>query len=96
MRADADSILEMRGREPNTAPVELTADTMPVALFTTPTAPPPKPHKHAKRNHSSRITKGDDTRTRKNERTDLEAVTRASMIDEETSHMRDRELDAGA
>ena len=37
LRADMDIILEMKGLEPETAPVETTKDTMLAALFTAPT-----------------------------------------------------------
>ena len=55
LRADVDNILEMRGPEHETAPIELIEDTVLVSLFTAPTTQP-KPHKHAKRHHSSRTT----------------------------------------
>ena len=55
-----------------------------VALFTSPTAPPPKPRESDKRHYSSRTTEGDEARARNRERTDLEAARRASLVDEET------------
>ncbi len=39
LRADVDCILEMRGPEHETAPVELAQDTLFFALFTTPITP---------------------------------------------------------
>ena len=71
LRADVDSILEMRGPEPETTPIELVEDTVLVALFTAGTTPP-EPHERAMRHHSSHTTDGEDARVGKKERTDLE------------------------
>lgn len=88
MRAIVDCILERRGSEYETAPVEIEEDTVFVALLTTPTTPLPEPPERAKRHHSSRTTEGEDARARKKEQTNLEAARRASVIDEETRQMR--------
>ena len=40
LRADVDIILEIGGPEPESAPIEIAEDTILVALFTAPTAPP--------------------------------------------------------
>ena len=74
LRADVDSILEMRRPEPETAPIELPEDTVLISLFSVPTAPL-EPCECAKRHCSSRTIDGDDTRARNKERT---------LIDEET------------
>ena len=65
-----------------------------MALFTSPTAPSPKPREHCKRQCSSLTTEGDEARDRKKERTDLEAARKASLIDEESRQIRPHELDA--
>ena len=56
---------------------------------------PPKPRVRAKIHHSSRTTDREDARARKKEWTELEAVRRASLIDEETRQIRVRELADG-
>ena len=81
--ADVDTIVEMKGPKPETAPLELVEDTVLVELFTTPIAPLPDPRERAKRHRSSRTTKGDKALGRKGEGTDLEATRRASLVDEE-------------
>ena len=80
---DMDNILEMRGPELQTAPVEIEKDTVLATLFTTPTSPPPEHHEHAKRHHSSHTTEIDEARTRMTEGTYLEAARRSLLIDEE-------------
>ncbi|TMX03049.1 hypothetical protein EJD97_018556 [Solanum chilense] len=95
LRADMDNIFEMRGPEPQSAPVETTEDTVLAALFTAPIAPPPEPHEHAKRNCYKNTSEGEDARTHKKERTDLEAVRRALFLYEEARHIRTRELVLG-
>lgn len=60
LHVDVDSILEMRGSEPETAPSELAEDTMLVALFTAPAKPPPEPHGRAKMHHSRCTIEGED------------------------------------
>ena len=96
LRADMDSILEMRGPEPETATVEIAEDTVLAALFTDPISPLLEPRECAKRPHSSCTSEGDEARPWKKERIDLEAARRASLIDEETRHMRACELVMGA
>lgn len=91
LQADVESIMEMRGPEPETSPVELAEDIVLVVVLTTPTTPP-EPREHAKRHRSSRTSSGEDACSRKKERTDLVAARRASSIDEETHHMMAREL----
>lgn len=56
LRVDVDSILEMRGVEPESAPVELAVDTVLAALFTNP--PETQAHQlgHSMRNSSSCTT----------------------------------------
>ena len=95
LRADVDYILEMRGAEPETAPVELAENTMFPALFSTPTAPPHEPCKSAKRHHSILTSEGEDARARKKERIDIEDASRASLTYKETRQMRARELAVG-
>ena len=73
----------MRGPEHETALVETTEDIMLVELSTAPIALPPEPRKCDKKYHPSRKSKGDEARARKKERTDLEMVRRASLIDEQ-------------
>ena len=85
LRADVDKILERRGPEPKTTPVELVDETVLAALFTTPTKTPPYPPVRAKRYRSIRITEGeDDCALPEIVQTNLEAARRASFIDEET------------
>ena len=92
---DVDNTLEMRGPEPETAPIQLAKETSFAFLFTSPIAPP-KPHERAKRHCFRRTNNGEDSRARMKERTDLEDATRTSWIDEETCHMRARKLTVGA
>ena len=82
MRADVDSIMEMRGLENEITPVKLEVTTL-VALFTTSTAMP-EPRERAKRHYSSRTIDGYDAHARKKKRMDLEAARRDSLIDDET------------
>ena len=91
LRADVDSILEMRGLEPESAPIELAENIILVALFIASTTPP-EPREHAKRHRYSHTTDGEDARVRNKERTYLEDASRASLIDEETLLMRAREI----
>lgn len=89
-----DSILEMSGPEPETAPVEIAKDTVIVALFTAPIVAPPKPRECAKQHHYICAFEGDEAHARKKEWTDLEAARRDSLIDEDTLQIRAQELDA--
>lgn len=65
------------------------------ALFTAPTVPLPKPRERVKRHHSKCISEGEDACARKKEHTNLEAVRRDSLFDEEARHMRARNLATG-
>ena len=94
LRVDVNSILEMIGIEPATAPFKLALDIVFPALLTTPIEPPPERCVHAKGHRSIRTTEGEDARVKK-ERTNLEATRRASLIDEETYQVMDQELAAG-
>ncbi|TMW99925.1 hypothetical protein EJD97_001694 [Solanum chilense] len=84
MREDIDNILEMRGIELKTAPLELEEDTVLVTLFIAPTKIPPESRGRAQRLCFSRTIEGEDSRARKKEWTDLEASRRSSFIDKET------------
>lgn len=75
LRADVDNILEMRGPDPETTPVQLAKDTLLAALFTGPTTSS-KPRECDKRHRSNYTTDGEDALLRKKERTDLEAASR--------------------
>lgn len=92
-RADVDVILDMRLPNPKTELAELAEDTMLAALFTTSTALSPPPWEHAKR-HRSKDNK--EARAMKKDHTGMEAVRRASLVDEEALQMRNHEIDVGA
>ena len=81
LRADVDSILEMRGTEPETAPFELTEGTVFGALLTAPIEPLPEPRGRANGYRSRCTIEGEDVYARKKDRTDLEAARRVSLID---------------
>ena len=66
MRAYADSILEMRCPELETALVELAEDTVFFALFTAPTKLLPEPRECDMRHRSSHTIELDEARSRKN------------------------------
>ena len=87
MREDVDRIMEMRPYEPETAPIDLAEDPMFPTLFTASTTL--LEPRECKRHRSDHTTYGEDTRSRKKELTDFEAVRRASLIDEETLQTRD-------
>ena len=95
LRADIDSILEMRGPDAATEPIEQVEEIGLVALFTGPLHHS-NPRMCAKRDRSSRTTDGEEAHARNKEQMDLEQVRRDSLIDEETHQMRARELAAGA
>ena len=65
------------------------------ALFITTNALPHLPHERAKRYRSSRTSEGEDARSQKKERTDLEVARRSSLLGEEACQVRSRELAAG-
>ena len=96
LRADVENIMEMRGTEPETVRFKIEKDIVLATVFTAHTEPPPKPRSRAKIYLSSRTTEGEDSRARKKERKDLEASTRAFLIDEETHHIWARELSVWA
>lgn len=77
-----NGILEMKGCDPYSVPVELMEDTMHLSLFTTTTAPPLAPYERDKRHHSFCTSEGVDARARKKEQTELEAARRVSLLDE--------------
>lgn len=62
------------------------------AVFSAFTTTPRTPCEHAKRHHSEYPTEGEDVRSKKKERTYLEAERRASLINVETCQLRAREL----
>ena len=93
LRDDVDDILDTRLPEPEARPAEAAKDTVLAALFQTNAAPPPPPREHAKKH---RIIKGDEARSKKRESTELEAATRASLMDEEVRQMSAHELADGA
>ena len=96
LRDDMDIILEMRGPEPKTPLVRTAEDTVFATLFPAPTTSLLEPRDRAKKHRSIHNTKRDEAGARRNERTDLEAERRDSLLDEEARQMRARELDAGA
>ena len=61
LKADVDTILDVRVPESKATLVEPAKDTVLAALFTTSNAPPPPPREHAKR-HLSRETVKDRVR----------------------------------
>lgn len=63
-----------------------------VTLFTSPTEPAHEPHSCSNRHHSICTTEGEDAYLRKKERTHLEAVRSASLIDKETCQIRARDI----
>ena len=58
MRENVDSIHEMRGHQPETAPIELVKDTMLAVPFSPPNAPPLDPCERSKRHRSRSTTEG--------------------------------------
>ena len=95
LRTDVDNLIEMKWTEPESVTFEQAEDTILGALFTAPTEPPPDPCGRSKRHQSRRTSEREDAHARKKEQTDLEAARRASLIDEETRHMRAQEIFAG-
>lgn len=77
---DVDSILDVRVPKPEGAPAQFVEDKVLVALFTTTTALLPPQHERAKMHQSREIC---DARSRKKERTEMEAAKRASLIHQE-------------
>lgn len=78
-------------------PIKLAEDTVLYTLFKIPAEPQSEPRGHAKRHRSNHTTETrDDARAMMKEKTDLEAATRASLIDEEARQMRAREMVVGA
>ena len=67
LRADVDSILDVRALEPEAAHADHAEDTMFAILFTARTAPPSAPREHVKRNRSIRTSEGEDARARNKE-----------------------------
>ena len=93
---DMDNILEMRGPEADSSPVETVEDTVFASLFSAPTTQPHEPLEYFKRHYSNSSSEGEDARAWKKERKNLEASRRASFHDEEAHQMRPRELAVGA
>lgn len=60
LRADMDSILDLRGPKHETTPIETTEDTVFVSLYTTPIELPPEPCERGNKHYSSRTTEGDE------------------------------------
>ena len=91
-----ESILEMRGTDPEFAPVETAEDTM-LAAF----SPFPLHHRLSLMSVPRGTVPSIPVRVRmfvleKKEQSDLEAARRASLLDEEARQMRSRELVVGA
>ena len=93
LRADIDTILEVRVPEFEAPSVEPAEDTVLAALFAIFDIPPPPPRESAKRR---RGRTEDKARARKKEYRDIEAARRASLVEEEAHRMRASELAAGA
>ena len=74
MRSYIKMILEMRGPEPKTPPVETIEDRVLAIIFTALTTPPLDPRERAKSYHSIRNSKGKDAPSRKKKHTDLEVA----------------------
>ncbi|XP_069142887.1 uncharacterized protein [Solanum lycopersicum] len=89
LRADTDTILEVRVPEP----VEPVEDTVLAALFATSELPPPSPRESAKRR---RGRSEDEARARKKERREMEVERRASLAEAEAHHIRASQIVAGA
>ena len=66
------------------------------SLFTTNIVISSVPCERAKRHRSSRTSEGEDARTQKNERINLEVVRRSLLLHKEACQMRSRELVVGA
>lgn len=97
MHADIDSIQEVRGTEPGSAPLKLAKDTVLDALLNSSIQPPTKPHGHTKRRRSIRTTEdNDETHATNRERMKLELTRRASLVNEEACYIRAREMATGA
>ena len=74
-----EAILKIRGADPESA-LELAEDMVIDALFKVPAQPQSETRGHSKTHHSSNTTEGvDHSRARKRDRTNLEAVRRASL-----------------
>ena len=80
LRADFDTILEARLWECEAPSVEPAEDTVLATLFATSDIPPPPPRESSKR---SRGRAEDEARARKKERREIEAASRASLVEEE-------------
>ena len=93
LHTDVDSIIEMIGTEPESAPIELVEEIMLYPLF----KPFAEPRGRTKRHRSSRTCEaGDDSRVRKRERMDLEAFRRVFLVNKEARKIRAQEMVAGA
>ena len=88
LRADIDTILEVRVPEP----VEPVEDTVLAALFATSEIPPPSPRESAKRRRSR---SKDEARARKKECREMEAARRASLAEAEAHQIRASQIAAG-
>ncbi|TMX02501.1 hypothetical protein EJD97_021341 [Solanum chilense] len=80
LQADVDTILEMWGTKPESAPTELAEDTVLDAL----------------NRYIHTTEAGDESRVRKREKTELERYRRAFFVDEEICQRRALEMDVGA
>ena len=89
LRADVDTILDVRVPESKATLAEPAKDTVLAALFTTSTTPLPPPRGRTKR-HRSR--ESEEARSMKKECTELEATRRVSLADEEARQMRVRKV----
>ena len=76
LRADIDTILEVRVPKSEAPSVKLAEDTVLAALFATSDIPPPPPRGLAKRR---RGRANDEARAQKKERHEMEASRRASL-----------------
>ena len=85
LRADIDTILEVRVPDSEVPSVEAAKDTVLAALFTTSEIPPPSPQESAKRR---RGRAEDEAGARKKERGEIEAARRASVAEAEAHKIR--------
>ena len=92
-----DTIIAMRGIEPESVPIELAEDAAFDALLKIFAEPQPQTRCHAKRHRSSCTTDArDDSCAKKKERTYVEAARRDSSVDEESCQIRKRKMVVGA